>query len=218
MVEFTLFGIPVRIHPIHWVGLAIIGGILNANQLNDLLPVLFFVIAGFISILAHEMGHALVGRKMGAGASAVSLVAFGGYTEYFNASFSKKGHVFSILAGPGASILIGVIAYAIQIILLKFRPDYPTPAFLKTLLFVGMFQIIAIWWTILNLLPIYPLDGGQVLAHFVKSPKNLHLIGVVASLVILGITYIFLGNSLFLTFLLIYLAFQNFQAFKNAAF
>lgn len=66
MVHFTLFGIPVYIRPSFWVVLAIFGGALSISSVEDLIYPALFVIAGFIAILSHEMGHALVGRRLAA--------------------------------------------------------------------------------------------------------------------------------------------------------
>lgn len=66
MVHFTLFGIPVYIRPSFWVVLAIFGGALSISSVEDLIYPALFVIAGFVAILSHEMGHALVGRKLAA--------------------------------------------------------------------------------------------------------------------------------------------------------
>ena len=60
MIQFSLFGIPVRVEPIFWLTLALIGGGLSARDSESLLVVALFVLAGFVSVLIHEMGHALI--------------------------------------------------------------------------------------------------------------------------------------------------------------
>ena len=66
MVHFTLFGIPVYIRPSFWVVLAIFGGALSISSVEDLIYPALFVIAGFVAILSHEMGHALVAASWAA--------------------------------------------------------------------------------------------------------------------------------------------------------
>ena len=66
MVRFTIFGIPVQIQPFFWITLAIIGGALGADSRAAIFSILLFVLASFISILVHELGHALTARKFGA--------------------------------------------------------------------------------------------------------------------------------------------------------
>lgn len=81
MIHFTLFGIPIYIRPTFWIVLAIFGGILGVSSVESLIYPALFVIAGFIAILSHELGHALVGRKLGGGQQTIILELFGGVTS-----------------------------------------------------------------------------------------------------------------------------------------
>lgn len=238
MIEFTLFGIPVRVHPTHWIGLAIIGGLFHVRSTEDLYPVLFFMIAGFIGILSHEMGHALVGRKFGKAASAVDLIILGGYTQYFGARFDRTGRIMSVLAGPAATVVLGIASWIGFVILfgnwtigtafayitaynpfVVFNPDLNTtlsqPQIMLAYL-LGCFMFISVWWSILNMLPIMPLDGGQFLSEFVRSPKRLHLIGAITACIILLLAL--LSQSTILALFMAFMAFENFKAVKQAPF
>ena len=81
MIRFSLFGIPVAIEPFFWITLVILGGASGADNAAEILNIGLFVIAGFISILVHELGHALTARSFGAH-SRITLQAFGGYAAY----------------------------------------------------------------------------------------------------------------------------------------
>ena len=59
MIQFSLFNIPIRVLPWFWVTMAFIGGVLYADTKEALFELLLFMLAGFISILVHELGHAL---------------------------------------------------------------------------------------------------------------------------------------------------------------
>ncbi len=238
MIEFTLWGVPVRIQPWHWAGLAFIGGILWIREPAELIPVGIFMIAGFLAILIHEMGHALVGRKYGGGGAAVTLIVLGGYTEYFNSRFSKKGRSLTILAGPGSTLVLGLLAWLAMIIYtgnihqgtaftwLSIRapqwPIYSSAAFLLTqqqqfsLYLIGSFVWISFWWTLLNLLPIIPLDGGQFLAQHMRSPRRLHLVGLGTCALIL--IYALTTQNTFMMVFMAYLAFMNYKAMQNSPF
>ncbi|OYU43704.1 MAG: hypothetical protein CFE44_16935, partial [Burkholderiales bacterium PBB4] len=67
MIRFTIFGVPVEIQPMFWLTGAFIGGAINARTKEQILGVLVFMIVEAISILVHELGHALVGRRLGGG-------------------------------------------------------------------------------------------------------------------------------------------------------
>ena len=81
MFRFTIFGIPVQVEPLFWLVMAYIGGgfyALKSNSPAAYTGVLLFMMAGFISVLGHELGHALVGWKRGGGRVWIKLWAFGG--------------------------------------------------------------------------------------------------------------------------------------------
>ena len=77
MIHFSLFRIPIQVQPFFWITLALIGGALRADSPERILFTALFVLAGFISVLVHELGHALTARRFGAYPEIV-LQAFGG--------------------------------------------------------------------------------------------------------------------------------------------
>ena len=60
-LNFQLFGIPVRVHPLFWL-IAVLLGISGDPQPAE---ILLWVVAVFVSILVHELGHALTMRAFG---------------------------------------------------------------------------------------------------------------------------------------------------------
>lgn len=110
MIHFTLFGIPIYIRPTFWIVLAIFGGILGVSSVESLIYPALFVIAGFIAILSHELGHALVGRKLGGGQQTIILELFGGVTSSHGMQLTRAGRVLMILAGPMMTLVLGVIS------------------------------------------------------------------------------------------------------------
>ena len=69
--------------------MAFIGGGLHAANSTDILLVLVFVFAGFLSIIIHELGHALTIRKYGL-PTAITLRAFGGYASFPAGKLDRK--------------------------------------------------------------------------------------------------------------------------------
>ena len=59
-LRFNLFGIPVRVHPLFWLVAAILG----AGSDPDPIELLLWIGTVFVSILIHEMGHALAARAL----------------------------------------------------------------------------------------------------------------------------------------------------------
>lgn len=208
MIRFSIFGIPVQIEPWFWLTMAFFGGILGATNAESTLYVALFVIAGFVSILVHELGHALTGRAFGA-PTRIVLHSFGGYATFPAGRFSRGQNLAVTAAGPAIQIVLGVLALAI----LRYAP-LPTPAIQKFFTDLG---VISIFWAILNLIPVIPLDGGQLVAAFL-GPRKIRLalqISIVTATIAAAAMLFFLKSILFPLFLGL-MAYQNFQALKRA--
>lgn len=207
MVRFSILGIPVEVQPFFWVTLVILGGALDANSATAILGIGLFVVAGFISILVHELGHALMARKFGA-YSAITLQAFGGYAAYSGVHLSRTQSFTVTAAGPAVQLLLGLAGWLLFPHLPALNPN--AHYFLGTLIW------ISIAWAVLNLLPVLPLDGGQML-NAVLGPQRIRLtlwvtviVAVVGGLAMYGLT----GSLLFSLFLGMF-AWQAFQALRE---
>ena len=165
MVSFSLFGIPVQIHPWFWISLAMIGGGGSANTQSGILLLALFVLAGLVSILVHELGHALTGRAFGA-RSEITLQAFGGLATFAGARFTRLQHFLVTAAGPAAQLLLAAVVYGSIPDLFELRS--PAGHFCQVL------TEISVVWALINLLPVLPLDGGQML-NAILGPARLQL-------------------------------------------
>jgi stage IV sporulation protein FB len=153
-VTFRLFGFAVRVHPFFWVFMALLG----SNALDDGLPfLLIWIAAAFISILIHELGHALAFRRYGTEASIV-LYAFGGQAIPWHAVAGRWRRVAVALAGPIAGFILYGLVYGSH---RAFGWAGPEASPLVREFYLVMLRI-NLYWGILNLLPVYPLDGGHV--------------------------------------------------------
>ncbi|MEY5020317.1 MAG: hypothetical protein RLZ22_1405, partial [Verrucomicrobiota bacterium] len=119
-------------------------------------------LAGFISILIHELGHALTARKFGAYSSIV-LQAFGGIAQHSGVRLSRPQSFAVTAAGPLLQIVLGLAVWYSLPQLTELKPH--------ALYFFHTLMSISFIWAALNLLPILPLDGGQML-HAILGPKR----------------------------------------------
>lgn len=207
MVRFSIFGIPVRVHPFFWVTLAIIGGALGANSPQDILRIAFFLLAGFVSIMVHELGHALTARKFGAH-SEIVLEAFGGYAAYSGVRMTRPQSFLITAAGPAVQILLGVTV----LMLLKQVPELSQNAgyFLRMLVWISLV------WAVLNLLPVLPLDGGQLM-NVVLGPRRMRTtlwISLIVAASVGLLLFRFTGSILFPIFMGMF-AWQAWQALRQ---
>jgi Zn-dependent protease len=116
-------------------------------------------LALFLIVTLHEFGHALACRQVGGTADHIVLWPLGG-VAYVNPPPRPGATLWSIAAGPLVNVALGVILYVGATVshsygLLRGAPD------LRALL--NSITAINFYLLIFNVLPIYPLDGGQIL-------------------------------------------------------
>lgn len=203
MIHFLLLRVPVSIHPSIWLALALLGWSLASPSVTG---VALFVVAGFINTLAHEMGHALVGRWLAGGDPKVCLAWLGGDCCNATAEFTRMQGVVMTAAGPLVSLAVGLLvvpwlmwemksvsmgAWLSVQFLTGVVPEGCLEVMNPPMAFFCAYMIqISVWWAVLNLLPIFPLDGGQIMHGLMKSPRRMHCISMVVSTVAMLLFYL----------------------------
>lgn len=172
-----LAGIPVRVEPMFFAVIAVIGLAVSP----DLAYVGTFVVLAFVSVLLHEFGHALAFRAYGCQPRVV-LQGFGGLTMA-TGRLTPGRNIAVSLAGPfSALVLLGLPSWlALAAGLGDGRPG------------VEVLLAQAVWinvgWSLLNLVPLLPLDGGSVTASALElvSARNGRRVANVLSIVLAGV-------------------------------
>ena len=104
-LNFHVLGFPVRVHPFFWAGSLLLGlGITNGDPLR----MLIWIGAVFLSIVVHEMGHALAACRQG-WQPRITLHAFGGLASYQPTYHTPRVQVLISLAGPLAGFLLAAL-------------------------------------------------------------------------------------------------------------
>ena len=181
-LHFRVGGVPIRVHPLFWLLSAILGfQLLNVG----FPPFLVWMACVFFSILVHELGHVAMFCAFGAQAHVV-LYAFGGLAIPDRRLHSRWQRIAVSFAGPFAQLLILVaVAVALSIAgrggfqlvlafvleLLGVSAHLPDLRDFPPLALEAIFILIEInlFWALLNLLPIFPLDGGQISRDFLEG-------------------------------------------------
>lgn len=155
---FSVGRIPVRVHVSFWIFTAILGWPWVNLGLGYLA---LWVLCVFFSILLHELGHVWAGQLFGSDGEIV-LYSFGGLAIGASELNTRWQRVVVYLAGPGIQfLLLGALWAASEFGVVKRlhelsgRNEYVVGALM-------MLWIINLYWPLMNLLPIWPLDGGQV--------------------------------------------------------
>ena len=230
-LHFRIFGFPVRVHPFFWVVTLLLG---MGGRAADPANTLVWVGVVFISILAHELGHAFMQRFYG-GNPWITLYSFGGLASCRDCDRSPRSQILISLAGPVAGFILAGLIVAVLYGLgrvrgfewslmpvnwMPFDPQYamehqkfsPRDTFVFDMLFVN------IVWGLVNLLPVYPLDGGQIAREVftLGNPRQ----GVVQSLqlsigtAVLMAVYALTKEDFYVCLMFGFLAYGSFQALQ----
>lgn len=161
MLRFRLGSFPVSVYPSFLIAAALLGYV----WMDSVPTLLIWVAVVFVSVLVHELGHALVALAYG-GSPEIRLEGFGGVTfpRLPQRPSAWKQVVLSV-AGPFAGLGLGVAAWGLGRVLPP-EPGSPT----ATVLF--LFRETSVDWAILNLLPVIPLDGGHVLQAVIEGVRR----------------------------------------------
>jgi membrane-associated protease RseP (regulator of RpoE activity) len=242
-LHFRLFGIPVRVHPFFWIGTLLLG--MGGTGPADPVRVLIWTIVVFVSILVHEFGHALTQRYFG-GHPWVTLYGFGGLASCNDCDRSPRAQLLISIAGPLAGFIFAALVIAavaasgrqigfglpgrvhpeaLDVASIMIQPMAFFVAYFEPLRseagndLVGALLQVNILWGLINLLPIYPLDGGQIARELftLGSPRN----GIIQSLKLstgaaaLVAAYALFQNRIFLCIMFGLLAYGSFQTLQQ---
>ena len=211
MLSFRLFGIPFAINWQFWVGAAIVGYPWFQGE-HAALNVTLWMLCVLVSISVHELGHAFAGRYYGI-QTYVVLHIMGGLTFLPGQRLTRLQNILVSAAGPAAGFalygIMRLVAYGLG------SADYfhDTNALDLHVMFFLVYQMLSInfYWSLFNLLPVYPLDGGQILRD-VLGPRRMQITYTVGAAVAAGLcVYMALQGRLYNALLLGTLAFSNYQ-------
>src|SRR5919197_1525129 len=147
-------------------------------------------IAFFVSLLLHELGHALEARREGMEIEGITLWLFGGVAQ-FRGTFPSAGAEFRIAAaGPLVSLGLG-LGFALLAIFVGF-PE----AVDGVLAWLGYINLTLL---VFNLLPALPLDGGRILRSALwYFRRDFRTATAIASAIGRGFGFLFIGAGVFL--------------------
>ena len=235
-LRFRLLDIPVRIHPLFWLMAAVLG-----FQENNIPAVLIWIGCVLVSILVHEYGHGLMAKRFH-GSPSIVLYGLGGLCS--SQGERTPGQRLAVLfAGPGAGFILCAVVLAVTSLALgitggehlavmqhQFGLSADKELFFGAIqkfpslpIFIIYFNMIWInlLWGLVNLLPIYPLDGGQATQVVLSQVDRRH--GVrrahIVSLVTAGVLAVLAASAsrhdYFLVIFFGVLAVLNYQVLQS---
>jgi membrane-associated protease RseP (regulator of RpoE activity) len=235
-LRFRFLDIPVRIHPLFWLMAAVLG-----FRENDIPAVLIWIGCVLVSILVHEYGHGLMAKHFH-GSPSIVLYGLGGLCSS-QAERTPGQRLAVLFAGPGAGFVLCAVVLALTALVLGLTGGEQL-AYVKgrvglsadrDLFFdavekfrspmISMIYFNMIWinllWGLVNLLPIYPLDGGQatqvVLSQVDRGNgvRRSHIVSLVTAGVLAVLAAILSPHDYFPVIFFGILAFLNYQVLQS---
>ena len=238
-MQFSLFGFPVRVHPLFFLAPLLFGRGLISGTPNIGLALLVVTFVFFVSILFHELGHAWAFKWFGID-SRIVLHWMGGLAIPDRGSWGSRQvsltpnqQVIVSIAGPLANVVLALAMIGIGILIggkLGWMDRLlPIPAanlsksafadreYLQ-LLFTSM-SLLNLLWAIFNMVPVFPLDGGQVARALMQKidPRDGLKNSLYLSIGVAGLLcfYAFSIKSTFLAIFCGYMAYESWQSLQR---
>ena len=236
-LHFRIAGVPVCVHPFFWLA----GLVMSASGGRDVTGVLIWIGVLFVSILIHELGHAFAMLRFGE-VPRVVLYMMGGLAISDGGGYQRGGRskarkpfeqIVISAAGPAAGFLFAaLIVAAVNVsggkvgfhrIDIRESMQFWSVDGIRNrnmLVLIHDLLFVNIGWGLVNLLPVYPLDGGQIARQLftVQDPwdgvrKSLWLSTVVAgAFAAIGVMY---WQSIFVGILFGSLAADNYMSIQQ---
>ena len=173
-------------------------------------------VALFVIVLLHEFGHALACKSVGGVADRIVLWPLGG-VAFVNPPQRAGAYLWSIVAGPLVNVLLlPLTVYAIMTIGRRGVGSN----FDQLLYDVGEMNAVML---IFNLLPVFPLDGGQIFRGLlwfifgpVRSLQAASIVGIVGAVALAGGMFLWV-QSFWILLIAAFLVMQSLAGLKSAS-
>jgi len=169
-----------------------------------------------LAVLVHELGHAVVARSAGASPE-IALAGFGGVTTFSTPQPVSRLRSLSIsLAGPMVGLAVGGVLVLVG---RQVGPTLEPGGWQDIALTYGIWTCIG--WSVLNLLPVLPLDGGQAMRELLPgSPvvrtRRAAMVSVVVAVLVAGAAYLWLQQP-FVALFMVFFAVNNAMSLRRTS-
>lgn len=174
-----------------------------------------FVLAVFMCVVLHELGHALMAKRFGVNTKKITLLPIGGMASLDKIPESPKQELFVVIAGPLVNVIIAILIYLIlpiqELANISLTENLETFSEVTLHNFLLYLFVVNIGLVIFNIIPAFPMDGGRILRALlamkidrVKATQIASSIGQVFALafLLIGLLYnpflIFIALFIFL--------------------
>ncbi|MDQ6625239.1 MAG: site-2 protease family protein [Verrucomicrobiota bacterium] len=213
---FRLAGIEVSLH-FSWFLVAVYQLTSRPHGYTSRTFAIYEYLALFVIVLLHEFGHAFACRQVGGIAERILLWPFGGIA-FVRPPPRPGAELWSIAAGPLVNVALFPLLALARVFVFRSGAAFSSPDLYRLVVMIGYINVAIL---IFNLLPIYPLDGGQILRSLLWFPfgriRSLQIASVIglAGGALLTI-YAFTTGSIWLVFMTFFLLTQAVTGWQRA--
>lgn len=210
LLRGRLFGFPVHLD----ISFVIIMALFGYRPGVTLVEIGLWLLITPIAVLVHELGHAFLARAAGAHPE-IALAGFGGVTTFTPPKELSRGRSLGIsLAGPGVGLALGLVLLGVD----QAIGDQLIPGtWQEYALRIGIWTCIG--WSVFNLLPVLPLDGGQAMRELLPGSQVVRTRRAAAvSIVVATLAAIYAAVYWDLLFVALFMAFfviTNYMTFRQ---
>lgn len=169
-----LAGIDVYVHVtfLLLVGWVFVSSIAQGDTLAGAVTGVLFVLAIFVCIVLHELGHALAARRYGIQTRNITLLPIGGVANLARMPERPLHELVVAIAGPLVNVVIVAVLMSWLWLYGALVPmsslDVMTGSFIGRLIGVNVYLVL------FNLIPAFPMDGGRIMRAFLAMKLPYH--------------------------------------------
>ena len=134
-----------------------------------------------VTVLLHEIGHAIVARHLGYQLEQISLLPFGAELSLQDDNFTPSDEIKTAVAGPLVNLILIIICVSLWWI------------FPITYYYTDLFVFSNFITFVFNLLPVFPLDGGRVFRAIISKYKDTKTTEKIVSVTAITLSLLFFG-------------------------
>jgi Zn-dependent protease len=167
-------GIRIGVH-VSWLVLFAFVTLMVASGFTSLPPAAGYALGAlcaivlFVSVVGHELAHALAARRFGVRTASITMFLLGGIATLEEEPATPRADALVALAGPAMSALIALVGCIGLLLAGRFAPFGMRDA---TLIVAAYVTLANAALAVFNLLPAYPMDGGRVLRAVIWKRTN----------------------------------------------
>jgi len=182
----------------------------EGQNLQQISWAIFFIVCVFVTVILHELGHAITAKKFKINTKDIIILPIGGLARFETIPEKPKEEFIVSFAGPAVNMLIALISsFFIPLNDINSLKMQLTSS-VNGSNFMLNFFIVNVWLALFNLIPAFPMDGGRVLRAALSLFLNRRLATNIAARIGQALAVMFIIGGFFVNPFLVLIGFYIF--------